>query len=119
MMGSHLIRLGIAVFEASGYITAANVNDFQEKLTNFVSNNVHRTFVVDMSQVEFIDSAGLMAIVSAFRLAQRLNKKLSVCSLSPSVRIIFELTQLDRALEIYDNIQTYEASIQEKEIVAA
>ena len=65
-----------------------------------------------MHQVEFIDSAGLMAIVSAFRLAQRLNKKLSVCCLSPSVRIIFELTQLDRALEIYENRQAYEASIE-------
>ncbi|MGK7941015.1 MAG: STAS domain-containing protein [Crocosphaera sp.] len=112
MMGSHLIHLGVAVFEPSGYITAANVDDFQEKLTNFVNNNLHRGFLVDMHQVEFIDSAGLMAIVSAFRLAQRLNKKLSVCCLSPSVRIIFELTQLDRALEIYESRQAYEASIE-------
>ncbi|MDJ0601137.1 MAG: STAS domain-containing protein [Crocosphaera sp.] len=113
MMGSHLINLRIAVFEPTGYITAANIDDFQEKLTNFVSNNSSIDFLVDMHQVEFIDSAGLMAIVSAFRLAQRLNKKLSVCSLSPSVRIIFELTQLDRALEIYESRQTYEASVTE------
>lgn len=112
MMGSHLISGGVAVFEPSGYITAANVDDFQEKLTNFVSNNVNRVFLVDMHQVEFIDSAGLMAIVSAFRLGQRLNKKLSVCSLSPSVRIIFELTQLDRALEIYESRQAHAASIE-------
>ncbi|MGK7955527.1 MAG: STAS domain-containing protein [Crocosphaera sp.] len=111
MMGSHLINLRIAVFEASGYITAANVDGFQEKLTNFVTHNSSEEFLVDMHQVEFIDSAGLVAIVSAFRLAQRLDKKLSVCSLSPSVRIIFELTQLDRALEIYESRQMYEASV--------
>ena len=111
MMGSHLIHLGVAVFEPSGYITAANVDDFQEKLTKFVNNKVHRSFLVDMHQVEFIDSAGLMAIVSAFRVAQRLNKKLSVCCLSPSVRIIFELTQLDRALIIYESRQGFEASV--------
>ncbi len=113
MMGSHLINLRTAVFEPSGYITAANVEDFQEKLTNFVTHNPNREFLVDMHQVEFIDSAGLVAIVSAFRLAQRLNRKLSVCSLSPSVRIIFELTQLDRALEIYESRQMYEASVNE------
>ncbi|MDJ0657985.1 MAG: STAS domain-containing protein [Crocosphaera sp.] len=113
MMGSHLINLRIAVFEPSGYITAANVDNFQQKLTNFVTNNPNREFLVDMHQVEFIDSAGLMAIVSAFRLAQRLNKQLSVCSLSPSVRIIFELTQLDRALEIYETRQAYESLVNE------
>ncbi|ACB49821.1 hypothetical protein cce_0470 [Crocosphaera subtropica ATCC 51142] len=113
MMGSQLINLSVAVLEPTGYITAANIDDFQEKLTNFVRNNPSRDYLVDMHQVEFIDSAGLMAIVSAFRLAQRLNKKLSVCSLSPSVRIIFELTQLDRALEIYESRQTYEASFNE------
>ncbi len=113
MMGSHLTNLGVAVFEPNGYVTAANVDSFQEKLTNFVTHNPYRDFLVDMHQVEFIDSAGLMAIVSAFRLAQRLNKKLSVCSLSPSVRIIFELTQLDRALEIYESRQAYQASLNE------
>ncbi|MGB5596369.1 MAG: STAS domain-containing protein [Crocosphaera sp.] len=119
MMRSHMIHLGTAIFEPSGYITAANINDFQEKLIDFVSSNTQRDFLVDMHQVEFIDSAGLMAIVSAFRIAQRLNKRFSVCSLSPSVRIIFELTQLDRALKIYENMKAYEASIQEQEIVAA
>lgn len=111
MMGSQLINLRVAVLEPMGYITAANVDDFQEKLTTFVSNHPNRDYLVDMHQVEFIDSAGLMAIVSAFRLAQRLNKKLSVCCLSPSVRIIFELTQLDRALEIYESRQAYETSL--------
>ncbi|MDJ0578873.1 STAS domain-containing protein [Crocosphaera sp.] len=113
MMGSLLTNLGVAVFEPSGYLTAANVDSFQQELTNFVTQNSYREFLVDMRQVEFIDSAGLMAIVSAFRLAQRLNKKLSVCCLSPSVRIIFELTQLDRALEIYESRQTYKVSLNE------
>ena len=113
-MGSLLTDIGVAVFEPSGYLTAANVDSFQEELTNFVTHNPCRDFLVDMHQVEFIDSAGLMAIVSAFSLAQRLNKKLSVCCLSPSVRIIFELSQLDQALEIYEGRQAYEASVDEK-----
>ena len=107
MIGNHLIHLETAVFEPNGYITSNNVSDFQKKLNSFISNSVCKKFLVDMRQVEFIDSTGLIAIVSAFRLAQRLNKKLSVCSLSPSVRIIFELTQLDQALEIYDDRQVY------------
>ncbi len=55
-----------------------------------------------MGQVESIDSAGLMVLVSALSMAQRLNKRLSLCSVSHSVRMIFELTQLDKVFEIFD-----------------
>ncbi|MEM8779569.1 MAG: STAS domain-containing protein [Cyanobacteria bacterium P01_G01_bin.49] len=113
MMGSNLISLKPAILEPSGYITAANVAQFQQTLTEFIANNAHTTYLVDMYQVEFIDSAGLMALVSAFRLAQRLGKRFSVCSLAPSVRIIFELTQLDRAFEIYETRKAFELSIGE------
>ncbi|MFM7787940.1 MAG: STAS domain-containing protein, partial [Microcystis panniformis] len=52
----------IALFEPSGYITAANVLEFQEQLTNLVNRSRSITFLVDMSRVEFLDSAGLMAL---------------------------------------------------------
>ncbi len=107
MIGNHLIYFGTAVFEPNGYITSNNVSDFQKELNSFIKNNSCKKFLVDMEQVEFIDSTGLIAMVSACRLAQSFNKKLGVCSLSPSVRIIFELTQLDQALEIYNDRQSY------------
>lgn len=113
MMGSNLISLTTAILEPSGYITAANVTEFQKTLTEFITGNPQATFLVDMHKVEFVDSAGLMALVSAFRLAQSLGKRFSVCSLAPSVRIIFELTQLDRAFEIYETRQAFEASLRE------
>ncbi|MEA5534511.1 STAS domain-containing protein [Crocosphaera sp. XPORK-15E] len=113
MMGSKLISFKTAILEPSGYITAANVTEFQQELTKFISANDYSTFLVDMHRVEFMDSAGLMALVSAFRLSQTLNKRFSVCSLAPSVRIIFELTQLDRAFEIYETRQAYEITLGE------
>lgn len=91
----------IALFEPSGYITAANVQEFQEQLTNLVNQSDCITFLVDMSRVEFLDSAGLMALVTAFRLAQSQGKSFNICSIPPSVKIIFELTQLDRILSIF------------------
>ena len=56
-----------------------------------------------MSQVEALDSAGLMLLVSTLTLAQRLGKRFSLFEISPSVRIIFELTQLDRVFEILED----------------
>jgi anti-anti-sigma regulatory factor len=52
-----------------------------------------------------------MALVSALTLAQQLGKRFSLCSVAPSIRIIFELTQLDRVFEIFDNAVEFEAAI--------
>jgi anti-anti-sigma factor len=91
----------LATFEPSGYITAANISEFQAEITEAVKSSRYNRFLIDMSKVEFLDSAGLMAFVSCFRLSQSLGKGFSICSIPPSVRIIFELTQLDKVLPIF------------------
>ena len=60
-------------------------------------------WLIDMAHVEFIDSAGRLALVEALNLAQCSNCPLLICHLRPSVRLIFELTQLDRIFEIVDS----------------
>lgn len=111
-MMSPAIYAKIATFEPCGYITAANITEFQDKLITAVKDSRYNTYLVDMSGVEFLDSAGLMALVTAFRLAQSMGKSFNICSIAPSVRIIFELTQLDRVLSIFDGRDVFEASRQ-------
>nr|WP_124974949.1 STAS domain-containing protein [Aphanothece sacrum] len=114
MIMSNLMQEKLAIVEPIGYVTAANVSQFQEELTTLVTNKNYYSFLVDMDRVEFMDSAGLMALVAAFRLAQTLGKRFSLCSLAPSVRIIFELTQLDRAFDIFVDRQQFEGSLRQK-----
>ncbi len=102
-----MIESRLKVLEPSGYITAANVTEFQETLTDMVRTYAHQDFLIDMQKVEFLDSAGLMALVSSFRLAQSLGKRVNICSLAPSVKIIFELTQLDKVMPIYDSRESF------------
>lgn len=99
------------IIELSGYITAANINELQEKLKAMILDSSDSSLLVDMARVEFLDSAGLMTLASNFRLAQNLGKNLGICSIPPSVKIIFELTQLDRVLEIYESRKEYEAAL--------
>jgi anti-sigma B factor antagonist len=101
----------ITVVEPRGHINAATVADFQQQLTTAVSAQQRQVLLIDMSQVESLDSAGLMALVSALSSAQRLNHRFSLCSISPSIQIIFELTQLDRVFEIFKDRAAFEAAI--------
>jgi anti-anti-sigma factor len=91
----------IAVFRPQGSLNAVNALEFERDLTTALSQNENKVLLVDLEEVESLDSAGLMALVSALKLAHSLGKRLSLCSLSPSLRIIFELTQLDAVFEIF------------------
>lgn len=110
-MNSNSMYTQIAVFEPSGYISAANAQELEQKLTAAVTSKDCSVFLVDMGEVEFIDSAGLMVILSAVRSAQELGKRLVICSIAPSVRIILELTGLDRALDIFENRRALELAM--------
>lgn len=110
-MQSTLAKSQVKVVQPYGHINASNAADLQEQLTTIVSSRQYSSLLVDMSDVESLDSAGLMALVSALTLTQQLNQQFGLCSISPSIRIIFELTQLDRAFEIFENRPAFEAAI--------
>ncbi len=57
---------------------------------------------IDMSQVDLIDSSGLFTLVSALRTAKQHGSRLTIYHLKSPVRVIFEITQLDRIFEIFD-----------------
>ncbi|MDJ0716929.1 MAG: STAS domain-containing protein [Prochloraceae cyanobacterium] len=110
-MNSTLELQKIATIEPSGHISAANVNEFQRQLSDIARSHQYSALLIDMSKVEFLDSAGLMVLVRAFREAQSLGRRLSICSVSPQVRIILELTQLDRVFEIFESRVAFESAV--------
>ena len=62
-------------------------------------------WIVDMSAVDFVDSAGLFALVDGLRLARQRQCRLVIYGLKATTRLIFEIAQCDRVFEIYE---TYE-----------
>ncbi|NJL83727.1 MAG: STAS domain-containing protein [Chloroflexaceae bacterium] len=110
MMTSNLISAKVSTFKPSGYVSAANASSFEQQLKDAIVSQDYSVFLVDMSGVEFLDSAGLMALVSACRLVQTIGKRFSLCSIPPSVRIVFELTGLDSVFEIFGSSSAFEAS---------
>ncbi len=56
--------------------------------------------VVNLESVNFIDSAALSALVSGMKQSRQADGDLRLCNLQQPVRMIFELTRLDRVFEI-------------------
>ncbi len=111
-MNNTQLRTEFTTFKPEGYLSAANSSELLKSLTAEVKSSLDPALVVDMEAVEFMDSAGLMVLIKAFRLAESLGRRFALCSLAPSVRIMFELTQLDKAFEIFEDRNAFQAAIQ-------
>ena len=58
--------------------------------------------VVNMFDVMFVDSTGLATLVQGMKYCQGNNGNLHICCLQRSVRTIFNLTRLDKAIPIFN-----------------
>lgn len=109
-MALAIVDSKMTILQPSGHINAANAPEFQNQLTKAVASDP-QAVLIDMQCVESLDSAGLMVLVSALSLAQSLKRRLSLCGVAPSIRIIFELTQLDGAFEIFESRDAFAATM--------
>ena len=92
------------ILRPQGHMNADRVLAFQDQLTRAVMSPTSASLTVDMSQVESLDSKGLMTLIFTLNLAERMNKRFNLCSLSAPARIVLELSQLDRAFEIVEAV---------------
>ncbi len=57
--------------------------------------------LIDFQDVKFMDSSGLGALVSAMKIVKTAGGKFCLCSVKDQVRMIFELTRMDRVFESF------------------
>ncbi|MUH01185.1 STAS domain-containing protein [Scytonema sp. UIC 10036] len=100
----------IAVIRPQGSISGSKALELDLDLRTAIANDDVSVLLLDLQYVESLDCSGLMALVSAQKLAQAENKRFSLCCVSASLRIIFELTQLDTVFEIFDCEAEFEAT---------
>ncbi len=85
---------GVSYFLA-GRFDAHTVNNLKAELEPVTSS-----FVLDMTEVNFIDSSGLALLVSLFKKARDAKVEMRICNVQSSVRAIFEITKLDLILPL-------------------
>lgn len=84
---------------APAEVDIASSNTLRADIERELSSNPW--VIVDLSQVEFIDSTGLSALLSCHHLADQYGGNLVVVGPSDRTRRLLGITQLDSMLEIY------------------
>ena len=80
-------------------IDAASAIRFKDSMRSLTENAEGR-IILDLSQVDFIDSSGLGAIVAAMKQLDA-SQILELASLSPTVEKVFRLTRMDSVFTIH------------------
>jgi anti-sigma B factor antagonist len=63
----------------------------------------HSLWIVDLAQVDFIDSAGLVALIGGLNLARKHQCRLVFHNPRPAVKVVFEITRLNQVFEVIEN----------------
>lgn len=83
-------------------IDAAGAIDFKERMREFIQDDGKRV-ILDLSNVTFIDSSGLGAVV-AVRKSLGPDRPLELASLTPAVEKVFRLTRMDSVFPIHAGV---------------
>ena len=76
----------------------ARIRDTLGDLTKAASPQI----VVNLAGATYIDSSGLGVLMGARRDALKGGGRLALCGMTKDVRMVFELTRLNKFFEIYD-----------------
>ncbi len=74
-------------------------------LTAMIEQKPER-MVIDLSDVTYIDSAGLAALIQAMQKVEAYGGKFLLAGLQETVRSIFEISRLDQVFQIFPDTDT-------------
>jgi len=94
---------GCLVVEVGGEVDVTSAPTLRDHLLGHIGLG-EPCLVVDLSEVEFMDSTGLSALLVAYRQAVELGSSLLIAGAKPAVRRVLEITKLDVLLEHHDDV---------------
>ncbi|MGL1933090.1 MAG: STAS domain-containing protein [Desulfotalea sp.] len=86
----------------TGRFDVSVAQKFKETINELLTqNNTH--FVIDLVDVDYMDSGGLGSLVASLRRVREKDGEIKISSPNSKVRKVFELTRTHRIFDIYDN----------------
>lgn len=104
-MSTTLIQLSpqVVLTPIAGRFDAHQVPKVQKEIDAALANGA-TTVIMELSEVNFVDSSALAVMVRTMKHCRERGGELILCGLRQPVRIIFELTRMDKAFRIFDDL---------------
>ncbi len=94
---------GVHVVQMEGQVRISTQNDFKDYLDQLSSSFGNAIVLLNMTGVSYMNSAGIGIIVDSFKKFREKSGRLTMCNLSPDIYRLFEVTKLNRFIEIFES----------------
>ncbi|MGB3138877.1 MAG: STAS domain-containing protein [Nodosilinea sp.] len=100
----------IQVIEPTGILDSTKSDGFRQAVEGMLQDGAE-TILVDLKDITFIDSSGLGTLVVLLKKIRGMNRTFCISSINDQVRMLFELTSMDRVFDIYEDRQAFEDAV--------
>jgi anti-sigma B factor antagonist len=92
-----------AVVAVVGELELATAPKLRQQIVTLVGDGRTR-ILIDLQQVDFVDSIGLGILVSALKRVRGRDGQLVITGPKPRVRVLFDLVRLPEIIDVYDTL---------------
>ncbi|NEQ95725.1 MAG: STAS domain-containing protein [Cyanothece sp. SIO2G6] len=103
------------VFCPTRILTAGNAIELRDWAKAAINQGT-TVLLIDFSQVSFMDSSGLGALISINQMVKLSGGQIRICSLHGQARMLFEMTNLHNCFHIYPDRQAADVALFQKAI---
>ncbi len=96
------------VIQPKGILDSVNTNNLRRDILDTINGEV-KVILLDLQDITFMNSSGLGALVATLKAVKAAGGQLALCSLSDQLRIIFELSRMERIFKVYRDLEEFEA----------
>lgn len=95
----------LGIIRVEGRLNMVTAPEFRETVVSAVSAGLIR-LVIDLTNVTFMDSSGLGAVIGALKTARASGGDLRIAGAGEQVSMVLQLSNVDRILKPYANPET-------------
>lgn len=103
----------VKIVQPSGILDGVSTNQLRREVSDVVENGAS-IVLVDFQNVTFINSSALGALVSTLKLVRSAGAELFICSLTEQVKMMFELTKMNRVFKTFASRAEFEQKVGEE-----
>ena len=105
------LETNIVLIRLNGRLDAMASPNLKTALRTMLLDQGYRKIIIDLEHVPFIDSSGLVALVSSLRLAREQKGEILLSGVQPQAQAVFRLTMLDRIFPIHPTFDDAKRSL--------
>ncbi|MEI6380701.1 MAG: STAS domain-containing protein [Cyanobacteriota bacterium ELA615] len=111
------MQSSIKVVKPYGIMDGTQSSQFRHEISSLLEDsNSNKSILIDFQDVTFMDSSGLGTLVLCLKSVRTAGAELYVCSVNEQIKMLLELTSMDKVFEIYSSAEELEKKLSQKAV---